>query len=179
VSKKVLFLMILGIFFAPALLSQVKIAYVNSEQIIAQLPEAQDAQKVLEDMQKAAVDSLQLMEKEYQAKGAEYQQQESMMTEDAKKKKALELQDLQARWQQFRQKKSDEISKKRDELMRPIMEKIQKAIDQLAKDENLNFIFDKTSAIPVVLYGDAEYNLTNKLLDMMIRGGKTAKKKGK
>ena len=178
-SKKVFFLMILGIFFAPALLSQVKLAWVNSEQIIAQLPEAQDAQKILEDMQKITIDSLGLMEKDFQTKLADYQQQESMMNEDAKKKKQLELQDLRDKWNQYRQKKTDDISKRRDDLMRPIMEKIQKAIDQLAKDENLNFIFDKTSAIPVVLYGDAEYNLTNKLLDMMIRGGKTVKKKGK
>lgn len=178
-SKKVFLLMILGIFFAPALLSQVKIAYVNSEQIIAQLPEAQEAQKILEEMQKVTIDSLQLMEKDYQTKIADYQAQESMMTEDAKKKRQQDLGDLQNKYQQFRQKKTDELQKKRDELMRPIMEKIQTAIDQLAKDEGLNFIFDKTASIPVVLYGSAEYNLTNKLLDMMIRGVKTGKKKSK
>ncbi len=178
-SKKVFFLMILGIFCAPALLSQVKIAYINSEQIIQQLPEAQEAQKLLEDMQKVTIDSMQLIEKDFQTKLADYQQQESLMNEDAKKKKQQELADLQSRYGQYRQKKTDEIGKKRDELMRPIMEKIQKAIDQLAKEENLNFIFDKTAAIPVLLYGDAEYNLTNKLLDTMIRGVKPGKKKGK
>ncbi len=178
-SKKVFFLMVLGIFFAPALLSQIKIAYVNSEQIIIQLPEAQEAQKILEDMQKVTIDSLQLLERDFQTKVTDFQAQESMMTDDAKKKKQTELADLQARYNQYRQRKTDEIGKKRDELMRPIMEKIQKSIDQLAKDEGVNFIFDKTNSIPVVLYGDAQYNLTNKLLDMMIRGDKATKKKGK
>jgi len=178
VTKKVFFLMILGIFFAPSLLSQIKIAYINSEQIMLQLPEAQDAQKALEEMQKITIDSLQLLEKDFQTKLADYQAQESMMNEDAKKKKESELAELRNKYGQYRQIKTDEIGKKRDELMRPIMEKIQKAIDQLAKDENLNFIFDKTASIPVMLYGDAEYNLTNKLLDTMIRG-KAGKKKGK
>jgi len=179
VLKKALFVVFLGLFISPFLFSQVKIAYINSDLVIQQLPEAQDAQKTLEEMQKSSVDSLQAIEKEFQAKLSEYQQQESMMTEEAKKKKQLELQDLQNKWSQYKQLKSDEIAKKRDDLMRPIMEKIQKAIDQLAKEEGLNFIFDKSAALPVLLYGDAEYNLTNKLLDMMIRGAKSTKKKGK
>ena len=79
--KKALFVVFLGLFISPFLFSQVKIAYINSDLVIQQLPEAQDAQKTLEEMQKSSVDSLQAIEKEFQAKLSEYQQQESMMTE--------------------------------------------------------------------------------------------------
>jgi outer membrane protein len=95
------------------------------------------------------------------------------MTEEAKRQKQTELVELQNYYSVFTRRKSDELQRTRDDLMRPILEKVQKAIDQLAKDEGLHFIFDKTAAVPVLLYGDNQYNLTNKLLDMMIRGVKT------
>ena len=176
--KKIFFSAILGLLFlTPSLFSQSRIAFINSEQVIVQLPEAQEAQKILEEMQITARDSIQLLEETFKEKLDEYQLLESQMTEEAKRQKQTELTEIQNYYQMFTRRKSDEIQKMRDDLMRPILERIQKAIDQLAKDEGLNFIFDKTAAIPVLLYGDNQYNLTNKLLDIMIRGVKTAPRK--
>jgi len=159
--------------------SQLKIGYVMSDQILLQLPEAQEAQKQLEALQKESLDSLSAMDKDIQAKYADYQQKESLMTEDAKKRAQQELYDLQNRMQQYRQKKSEELQKKRDILLQPISERIQQTIEKVAKEENFNFIFDKSQQLPVLLYGDLEYNITNKVLDLMIRGSKSTKKKGK
>ena len=173
--KKIFFSIVLGLLFlAPSLFSQSsKIAFINSEQVIVQLPEAQEAQTILEEMQIAARDSIQLLEETYREKLDEYQLLESQMTEEAKRQKQTELVELQNYYSVFTRRKSDELQRMRDDLMRPILEKVQKAIDQLAKDEGLHFIFDKTAAVPVLLYGDNQYNLTNKLLDIMIRGVKT------
>jgi outer membrane protein len=170
-SKKIFVSIILGLLFlTPSLFSQSKIAFINSEQVIIQLPEAQEAQKILEEMQIVARDSVQLLEETYREKLDEYQLLESQMTEEAKRQKQTELVELQNYYTVFTRRKSDEIQRTRDELMQPILENIQKAIDQLAKDEGLDFIFDKTAAVPILLYGGNQYNLTNKLLDMMIRG---------
>jgi outer membrane protein len=177
-SKKIFFSIVLGLLFlTPSLFSQARIAYINSEQVIMQLPESQEAQKILEELQISARDSIQLLEETYKEKLDEYQLLESQLTEEAKRLKQTELMELQNYYSVFTRRKSDEIQKRRDDLMRPILEKIQKAIDQLAKDEGLNFIFDKTATVPVLLYGDNQYNLTNKLLDILIRGIKTPSKR--
>jgi len=177
-TKKIFVSIILGLLLInPSLFSQSRIAFINSEQVIVQLPEAQEAQKILEDMQIIARDSIQLLEATFKEKLDEYQLLESQMTEEAKRQKQTELAELQNYYPVFTRRKSDEIQRVRDELMQPILQKIQKAIDKLAKDEGLDFIFDKTSAVPILLYGGNQYNLTNKLLDMMIRGTTPNKKK--
>jgi outer membrane protein len=178
VFKKTYFV-ILFLFFTSLSFSQAKMGYIVSEQIVQQLPEAQAVIKQLENLQKDIVDTLQNMEKDLQARAAEFQQKESLMTDDAKKKANKELLELDTKNREYRQKKSDELQKKQETLLAPIMDKIQKALEAVAKEENLAFIFDKSQRIPVLLYGDAEYNYTNKVLDYLIRGSKTTKKKGK
>jgi outer membrane protein len=178
VFKKTYFV-ILFLFFTSLSFSQLKMGYIISDQIIQQLPEAQAATKQLESIQKDIVDTLQSLEKDLQAKYADFQQKEGLMTEDAKKKTQKDLVELDTKNREFRQKKSDELQKKQEALLTPIMEKVQKALEAVAKEENLAFIFDKSQRIPVLLYGDVEYNYTNKVLDYMIRGAKTPKKKGK
>jgi outer membrane protein len=176
VYKKLFFILVLGLFIAPVLVkSQVKLGFIISDQILQQLPEAQTAQKQLDAFQKEAIDTLQGIERDLQTKNAEFQQKESLMTEDAKKKAYKELSEQYAKYQEIQKKKSDELQKKRESLMQPIVEKINKTIEIVAKDEGLSFVFDK----PVLLYGDQEFNITNKVLDLMIRGAKSTKKKGK
>jgi outer membrane protein len=175
--KKIFFTLFLAILLFPGIVkSQTKIGYVISEQIMQNLPEAQTVSKQLETLRKEAVDTLESFQKEIQAKVAEYQQKESLMTEDAKKKTQKELYDMDAQLKELNQKKSDELKKKNETLMQPIIQKINNAIEFIAKDEGFSVILDKN----VILYGDQQINITNKVLDIMVRNTKlTPKKKTK
>ena len=178
--KKISFFLTLFVFIPILALSQQKIGFVITDEVFRQLPEAQAASKQLEGIQKESVDTLLSIERDLQAKYGDFQQKESMMPEESKKKAQKEIVDLQNKYQELKQKKSDDLQKRREALLQPIIEKIQKTIEQVAKDEGLSFVFDKTQSLPVMLYGDAEFNITNKVLDVMIRGGaKTPKKKNK
>jgi outer membrane protein len=179
VYKKILYFLLFGILIIPCLTNaQLKIGYISSDQIMQQYPEAVEATKQLAVMDKEANDSLLAMQKEYQTKAAEYQQNKDLMQESSKKKTEQELQDLQSKYLEFRQKKTEEIQKKQETLLQPVLDKLQKTIEQVAKEEGLTFIFNKNQT-GVLLYGDSEFNLTNKVLDLMIRGTKGNKKKGK
>jgi outer membrane protein len=174
--KKLLFCLLVQIFLFSGLMAQSKVGYIISDQILQDFPEAQAASKKLEGMRKEAMADLDSLQKEIQAKLADYQQKESLMTEDAKKKTQKDLYDMDAKLKEITQKKSDALKKENETLMKPIIERMNAAIDLVAKEEGFSVILDKN----VILYGEPQINITNKVLDIMMRGGKaTPKKKGK
>ena len=171
--KKLLFFLLFQMFLISGMFAQTKIGYVISDQILQSLPEAQDASKKLEGLKKEAMEAIDTLQREVQTKLTDYQQKESLMTDDAKKKAQKELYDLDARLKELTQKKSDELKKENETLMKPIVEKMNTAIESVAKEEGFSVILDKN----VILYGDQQINITNKVLDIMIRSGKTTPKK--
>jgi outer membrane protein len=62
-----------------------------------------------------------------------------------------------------------EIFKKQEELFAPIKTKIYAAIEKVSKEENMQFVFDKSGDI-ILLYADASFDITYKVLDRLKRG---------
>lgn len=157
---------------APAPLPQ-KIGFVDSEVIFNALPEAIKAKSDLDNISKswyAQVDSINVkLQQDY----TNYQKQGATMNAD--KKKQIE-QDLLSRDQELKtlqQKRfgqGGDIYKKQEELFTPIKEKVMKGIQDVAKAEGLTFVFDKVGDSSVLLYADADYDITYKVLDKVKRG---------
>lgn len=62
-----------------------------------------------------------------------------------------------------------EIYKKQEELFSPIKAKIYAAIEKVAKEESMQFVFDKSGDI-ILLYADSAFDITFKVLDRLRRG---------
>lgn len=149
-----------------------KIGYVNSAKILQEYPEAQEAQKKLDNMGKAWQSELEKMSKELQKKYEDYQKQQGMMTEQKKLAAQQELVEMEQKVYQYRNDKfgSDgELAQETEKLLQPIKDKILKVIQQIAKEEKLTFVFDKNETIMVMLYGDPAYDYTYKVLDRLKR----------
>jgi len=157
----------------PALNAQSqKIGYVNSTKIFQELPEAQEAQKRIDALSKPLQDSLEVKQRELQAKYDEYQKKEAMMTDAAKKTAQQEILDLERQYNEFRVEKfgnDGALAKQTDKIITPIKEKIIKAIAAVAKEEKYSFVFDKTEQVLVLLYGDPNHELTFKVIDKLKR----------
>ena len=54
---------------------------------------------------------------------------------------------------------------KQSEMFKPIKEKITKAIESVAKEMKINFVFDKADG--TLIYGDKEFDITFKVLDKL------------
>lgn len=161
--------------------SQLKIAFVDSDAIIKQLPEAQAVQKQIEDLQKLYIDTLTAKENEYKTKA------EALKTkyEDAQKQvqagnltpeqvKALdaeitqmqtELQKLEQDYAEYKQQVQEILLKTQAELFKPVKEKITKVIETLAKELKYSYVLDRAG--DTVLYGDKELDITFKVLDRL------------
>jgi outer membrane protein len=147
-----------------------KAAFVDSEKILGELPEAQKASKELETLVKAWQDSVAAMNTDFQSQVAEYQKQMSVMAPAKKDAEEKRLNDLNTRMREFAAQKLDartgEAAQEREKRLAPIREKVLRAIETVAKEDGFTFVFDRAN----VLYADAKVDLTYKVIDRLKRG---------
>ena len=151
-----------------------KIGFVNSQVIFAQLPEAIKVQSDLDALIQKWQKSLDSMTTSLQAAYADYQQKESTMAAAKQQEVQQELVGKQQRLERFRQEKfsqpNGEAFVKQEEMLEPIRTKVIKAIDDIAAQEKMNFVFDKSESIPLLPHADDEFDITFKVLDKLKRG---------
>jgi len=172
--KKILFLTVMAMLvvsMSSAQSSTVKIAYVNSETILRELPEAQQVRKDLEATVKVWQDELEKMGKELQEAVDDYQKKEALLDAKAKADKQKALQELQQKARDFQYQKFDqrdgEAVKIREKKFAPIQERVMRVIEKVAKEGKFNFVFDKLDAATNLLYADSKYDLTYKVIDRL------------
>lgn len=154
-------------------LSQQKSGFVNSQTILNEMPDAQEAQKKLNAIIQATQDTLETMQKDFQAKYEDYQKKQSLMTDVAKKDQEQKLVEQDQQIKQYQQAKfsqTGDIAQQREKIFAPVREKIVKAIQSVAKEERMVFVFDKTLEASVVLYAEPTLDITYKVLDRLKRG---------
>jgi outer membrane protein len=150
-----------------------KIGYVDSQIILTQYAAAIKAQgdlDALTNLWSAQLDSMTL---EYQQALSNYQQQASVMTEDQQLAAQQNIVGMEQRIVEFRRQKfsqpEGEIFLKQEEIFAPVKTSIYTAIENVAKEEGMKFIFDKSGDI-LLLYADSAYDVTFKVLDQLKRG---------
>ncbi|MCK5824215.1 MAG: OmpH family outer membrane protein [Ichthyobacteriaceae bacterium] len=124
--------------------AQVKIGHINSEQLVRLMPESAKIEKELQSLGKTFDDEFKSMYAEFESKGRKYDTEASSKTESINQSRMKEMQDMQQRIQQYQQNAQKELQKKRFDLLQPILEKAQKAIDAVAKDKGLDYILDSS-----------------------------------
>lgn len=147
-----------------------KLGYVDTETILKQLPDALEADKKLKEIGMKYQDTLRKFEEDFKAKIESYKKQEAMMTADAKKKEEDALKSLQQTALAYQEDKfgqQGEIIRLRETFMTPIREKILATIKEVAKEEKMSFVFDKTN--PSLLYSEEKFDITFKVIDKIKR----------
>jgi outer membrane protein len=153
--------------------TQLKIGYVDSEVILTQFSESIKAQGDLDALTNKWSSQLDSMTLAYQQAIGDYQKQAETMN-DAKKTEAQQrIVKMEQDIMDFRKTKftqgTGEIFKKQEELFAPIKTKIYAAIENVSKEENMQFVFDKSGDI-ILLYADSSFDITYKVLDRLKRG---------
>lgn len=174
--KVVKFLLVFTLFIFPILTqSQQKIGYISSEAIMKQLPEAQDAQKKIDVIVNNWKDEIAEMEKKWKEKFDTYDRKKLIMSDQTRAAAEKELQDLDRKIIDFRTQKfgqDGELTKKQQEIMKPVQDKIFLAIQEVAKEDSYDYIFDKSGQI-LLLYTNEKLDLTNRVLDKIGKLKKT------
>ena len=146
-----------------------KFAYVDTDYILNKIPEFRQAQDKLDalsaDWQKEIENKYADVEQMYRA----YQQEQVLLTDDMKTKreeaiitKENDAKDLQQKY--FGPEGA--LYTKRQELVKPIQDKIHNAIQQLAANNKYQVIFDSSSDL-IMLYKNDNLDKSDKVLDLM------------
>lgn len=152
----------LNLLFLTTILStqaQNKFGYLNSNELLAMMPESQSMQEELQSYAKGLETQLTAMQAEYEKKVVEYQQNESTYTDLVKEDKIREIENIQQRVVEFQKNAQQSLAEKEAELFTPIREKAMKAIDNVAKEGNFTYIFDSGSGS--FLYAAESENIIN------------------
>jgi outer membrane protein len=156
-----------------------KFAYVDSEYIMQNIPEYNDAQAQLDELSaawqqelEAKFKSIDKMYKDYQAESVLLPDEMKRKREDAIVAAEKEAKDLQKK----RFGKDGDMFKKRQELIKPIQDKVFNAISQFATSKNYAMIFDKSGSV-TVMFADPKYDISDNILEEMGYSFNTKKNK--
>lgn len=123
-----------------------KFGRINMQELIAAMPETKTAQTNIEAYAKDLSDNLETMQVELNTKYTEYSKNETTMSETVKQTKQKDMQDLSTRMQEFEQNARQDIQKKQNELLEPIIKKAKDAVDKVAKAGAYVGVFDTSIA---------------------------------
>ncbi len=145
--KKVLLSIAASLFISLTAVAQsVKIGYVNSDELLSVMPEMAVANKSLEGIAKTYEEQLQKMDAEFKGKIADYQKNAKTMEAAIREVKEGELQDIEKRMNDLRTSAQEKLEAKKQELYKPILEKADKAIKDIAKEAGFTHVFDAVNS---------------------------------
>ncbi len=168
-KKFVSFLFLVSIFSFTNISAQLKIGYVDSEAIINQLPDAQDAQKSIDVQIDKWEKEIKRLEQKWKDKYDDYERRKLIMSKQKKAEMEKELISLEQDAANFKQDKfgpNGKLFKLQEELMKPIQNQVFNAIDEVAKEENFDFIFDRSGDL-IFLYAKEKYDVTPQVLSKL------------
>lgn len=146
-----------------------KFAFVDSQYILENISEYRNAQEMLD---KISVD----WQKEIEAKFAEidklykeFQAEAPLLPEEMKKKKEDEITKKEREAKELQKKrfgKDGDLFKKRQELIKPIQDKVYDAIEDVANAQGLAVIFDKAGSVTLI-YANSKYDRSDEVLEKL------------
>jgi outer membrane protein len=171
-EKPVMKKLLLGLFAILAFtvsVSAQKFGFVDSQYILENIPEYKSAQQQLDRI------SLQ-WQKEIEAKFAEidkmykdFQAESILLSDDMKKKREDEIIDKEKAAKELQKQrfgKGGDLLKRRQELIKPIQDKVYNAIKDISTTKNYVAVFDKSSDL-TILYTNPKFDISDAVLEEM------------
>ena len=166
--KKIFYITLISLFFVNNTFSQ-KFAYIDSDYILNKIPEFKQAQDKLDalsaEWQKEIEKKFTDVEDMYKS----YQQEQILLTKPMKNKREEAIMRAEKDAKDLQRKyfaPQGELNLKRQELIKPIQDKIYDAVQQLASNNKYAVIFDSSSDL-IMLYSNPNLDKSDKILEIL------------
>lgn len=166
--KKALVSILFIFAIASTMLAQ-KYACVNTEQIMNNMPEYNQAMnkinKYIEEWQK----ELQAKQLEIDELRNQYQQEAYLLPDNLKQRRQDEIRNKETELRTLQHQRfstGGDLDQKRIELMKPVQDRLYNAIERIAREKNYAFVFDKASSNTILFVGE-KYDISNQVLEML------------
>ena len=128
----------------------VKLGHINSNDLMQIMPGRDSAQTILQQEVAGLEEQLKSMQSEMEKRYNEYMEKQSGWTELIRNTKQREIQDMGARIQEFQENAQKQLQQREQELLKPIIDRAKKAIEDVAAEGGYSYIFD--SGVSALLY---------------------------
>jgi outer membrane protein len=122
-----------------------KFGHINRDELIKTMPEYDSAVVKLQNFQKELTNALELMQVELNNKADAYTKESKNLSDLVRQTKEQELNDINKRIQDFQTNAQTQLTDKQAALFNPIVDKVQKAIKDVGKENGFTYIFEGIS----------------------------------
>lgn len=135
---------------------QLKFGHFDSGAFLQSMPEAQTIQKTLDGEQSKMENQLVALQEDFNKQVQKYQQEAKTMTSEQARAKEEELAELSQRIYAFRQSAMQDLQKKQQELVAPLLQKVKDAVQQVGVNNGFTYIFERDGAAGLVVFAGAK-----------------------
>jgi len=158
-----IFFLIFGLNFVKAQ----RFGYIDTDYILNKMPDYKKAQDEIDQLSAAWEKEIQDMAKKIEAMYSALQAEQVLLTEEMRKERMDAIQKKEAELKEYQKKVfgfGGLFFLKKQELIKPIQDKVWDAVDKAAKQNNLAIVFDKAGEL-VMIYTDPRFDYTDFVLD--------------
>lgn len=164
---------ITGLMSAPATVQaqDMKIGFVDPRAVLERMPEMRAVQQRLQNFAERKQTELAQKERELQTEIELYQQKVGVISEQARQNEEERLSEMDAEFRQMQSQAEQEFQQQRAQLMSPLLDQIQEAINNVASNRGLDYVLNTTTSAGdvIILYVSEEvqneYDITDAVMD--------------
>ena len=149
--KKIVVALVLFVATTGFVNAQSKVAHINVQQLLSEMPEMLAAQAEIKKLQETYKADLEGSITEMQNKYTQYQNEATSKTPEENEKRAIELQGYDKNIKEAEQQATLELQKKQQELFAPISEKAKNAIDKVAAALGFDYVIDASPGLGLIV----------------------------
>ena len=164
---KKLFLLLLFVFSFGQIVVAQKFGYVDTDYILAQMPEYKEAEAEIDQLSKTWQSEIHQMYKEIESMYSELQAEEVLLTQEMKDERLAEIKTKEEEVKEYNNQVfgyEGLFFLKKKELMKPVLESVFEATEKVCKAHRLQIMFDKAADM-VMLYTDPIHDYTDYVLE--------------
>ena len=170
--KKILFVLL--VMFGTSFAFGQKYGYIDSDYIMANVPEYTEAKEKLDKLAERWTKEIEERYEVLKVKKDNFAREEVLLPEEEKLKRKEEIERLETEAMQMQKLRfgvSGDYSQKRQELIKPIQDKVFDAMQKVSSKRNYSFVFDKANQSNLV-YADSKFDISDEVLKEMGITGK-------
>jgi outer membrane protein len=144
-----------------------KFGYIDSNFILSKMPEYRKAQDEIDQLSATWQKEIEAMQKNVEALYATYYAEQVLLTEEMKKEREAEIEKKEKELKEYQNKVfgfDGLFFLKKQELIKPLQDKVFEAVEKVAKSNRLAIIFDKSGEL-VMIYTDPTHDYTDFVLE--------------
>lgn len=150
---------------------KMQLGYVDPQAILNKMPEMKAVEQRLRNFMEKKKKEFANKQQDFQKQVSEYEQKESVISEPAKKKEEQRLGKLNQELQQYQGKIRQQVQQKQQELVSPLLDQIDSAVNAVADSMGLTYVINTrtSNSDVIVLYASdeakEEYDITQQVMD--------------